>query len=78
MIKKPSLTISMIPVIFLVCLLTINVIVFSDDSSYGPNQLALLFSAVLSALIGAFHLKHEYAEIEKKASNQLEFHFKQL
>lgn len=69
--KKPSLFVALIPVIILVILLSINVLVFQDDSSYGPNQLALLFSAVVTAFIGVFHLKHNYQEIEKKAIDSI-------
>lgn len=66
MTKKPSLLLSMLPVIFLVFLLSFNVYIFKDDSSYGPNQLALLLSAILSGVIGVFYLKLDYAHIEKK------------
>ena len=66
MVKKPSLWVSFIPVILLVILLSLNVIIYADNSSYGPNQFALLFAAMVSALIGVFHLKHSYHEIEKK------------
>jgi NhaC family Na+:H+ antiporter len=67
--KEPSLFISLVPVIFLVILLSLNVLVFHDDSSYGPNQLALLGTSMLCALIGVFHLKKSYKELEKKALN---------
>lgn len=63
----PSKLISSIPVIFLIILLSINVIVFKDESSYGPNQLALFIAAMLTAFIGVFKLKLRYGEIEKKA-----------
>ena len=69
--KTPSLKIALLPVAVLITLLSINVIIFKDDSSYGPNQLALLFSAVVTALIGVFHLKHNYQEIEKKAIDSI-------
>lgn len=69
--KKPSLFVALVPVIILVILLSINVVVFHDDSSYGPNQLALLFSAVVTAFIGVFYLKHDYKEIEKKAIDSI-------
>lgn len=65
--KEPSLFMSLVPVIFLVILLSVNVIVFKDDSSYGPNQLALLASAMLTALVGVFFYKQDYKELEKKA-----------
>ena len=71
MSKRPSLVISLIPVIVLVSLLSINVLLFKDDSSYGPNQLALLFAAILSGLIGVFHLKLKYSELEKHTLNSV-------
>ncbi len=36
----------------LMALLTLNVFVFKDDASYGPNQLALILSAVTAILLG--------------------------
>lgn len=62
----PSLKVSLIPVCLLITLLGYNVFIFGDNSSYGPNQLALLFSAIVTALIGVFHLKLKYEEIEAK------------
>jgi len=64
--KTPSLFIAILPVIILVTFLSLNVYIFKDDSSYGPNQLALLFAAIITALIGVFHLGHDYNEIETK------------
>ena len=65
--KEPTLFMSLVPVIFLVILLSVNVIIFRDDSSYGPNQLALLASAMLTATIGVFVYKQNYKDLEKKA-----------
>ena len=65
--KEPSLLVSLLPVLFLVILLSVNVLIFHDDSSYGPNQLALLGTSMLCALIGVFHLKKPYKELEKRA-----------
>lgn len=67
----PSLRISLIPVVFLIALLSYNVYIFADDSSYGPNQLALLFSAMIAAGIGVFHLKLSYNELEKKVIDSI-------
>ncbi|MEI6893085.1 MAG: Na+/H+ antiporter NhaC [Colwellia sp.] len=41
-----------IPVITLIILLTIAVIYFGDNSSYGPNQIALLISMGVAVVIG--------------------------
>ena len=48
---KPSLTDALIPVIVLITLLAGTVHVFGLDS-FGPNQVALLLSAALAAVIG--------------------------
>lgn len=65
--KKPSLLISLVPIICLVVLLAFNVFVYHDDSSYGPNQLALLFSAFLCAGIGHFYLNISYKALEQQS-----------
>jgi len=66
-IGKPSLFVSLIPITLLIILLSFNVIIFHDDSSYGPNQLALLGTAMITALIGVFVLKIPYKQLESKA-----------
>ena len=51
--QTPSLGLSLIPVIFLITLLSINVIwVYGDDALSGSNQFILLLSGFLTALIG--------------------------
>ncbi|HBY88290.1 MAG TPA: Na+/H+ antiporter NhaC, partial [Colwellia sp.] len=42
--KQPSMLDASIPVITLICLLTLAVFYFGDNSSYGPNQIALLIA----------------------------------
>ena len=69
--KRPSLLVALLPVTLLIVMLSFNVFVFKDDSSYGPNQLSLLFSAIITALIGVFHLKMDYHDIEKKAIDSI-------
>lgn len=64
---RPSFGLSLIPIIILVLLLSFNVVVFGDGATSGPNQLALLFSAIVAALIARFKLKHDYHQIEKEA-----------
>ncbi len=48
----PGLGQSAIPVLVLVALLAVSVFLYGDGASSGPNQLALLFSAMAAALIG--------------------------
>lgn len=53
MLKKPTLIQSLIPIVFLISILIINVLfVYGDDALSGSNQLALLFAAAVAALIG--------------------------
>lgn len=50
--RSPKFIESLIPIIALIALLAFNVYVFKDDATGGPNQIALLFAAVIAAVIG--------------------------
>ncbi len=52
--KKIPYLIALAPILFLIVLLTFNVIIY-DDAIGGANQLALLFSGALAAIIGSFY-----------------------
>lgn len=43
---------SFLPILFLIGLLSINVHLYEDDATYGPNQIALLLASVVGVLIG--------------------------
>jgi NhaC family Na+:H+ antiporter len=60
--KEPSLLLSLLPILFLIILLAANVYIFSDDSSYGPNQMALIFAAAFAAVL-SFKLNYTWDEI---------------
>ena len=60
--KQPSLLLSLIPILFLVVLLALNVYVFEDSASYGPNQMALIFAAALAGVI-SIRLNYSWNEI---------------
>ncbi|WP_416304846.1 Na+/H+ antiporter NhaC [Neptunicella sp. SCSIO 80796] len=62
--RVPSLTDALIPIVILVALLAASVMLFKDNSSYGPNQIALLLSTGITAVIG---LKNgfKWKDIEK-------------
>jgi len=49
---RPSIWQSLLPVGLLVFLLVGSVNFFGEDASYGPNQVALILSAAVAALIG--------------------------
>ena len=50
-VRQPTLWEAGIPILFLIPLLGINVFLFSSDSTYGPNQIALILSAAVAALV---------------------------
>jgi len=50
-LKPPSLLLSLIPLLFLVTLLSINVAFYGDGSLGGANQMALLLSAGVAATL---------------------------
>jgi len=50
--KQASFLDAFIPIIVLVCLLGSAVYLYGDNSSSGPNQIALLFATFTAALIG--------------------------
>ena len=53
--RTPSLAASFIPLIFLIILLAANVAFYGDDSLGGANQMALLLSAGVAAIVSMFH-----------------------
>ena len=63
---RPSLVLSLLPLIFLIFLLVVNVILFKDDATGGPNQLALLLSGAFTLLLGAYILKVPYQHMENQ------------
>ncbi len=63
--KKPTLLLSLVPITFLVILLIINVVIFKDDASYGPNQVALMLGALAAGLIGHYRYGIKFDTMEK-------------
>jgi NhaC family Na+:H+ antiporter len=61
--RPPSLVQSALPIVCLVVLLAGSVYLFGDASSAGPNQIALLLSAVVAALVAARN-SHPWTAIE--------------
>lgn len=50
--KSIPLWIALSPIVVLIALLVINVRIYTDDASYGPNQIALLLAAATAAVFG--------------------------
>lgn len=50
-VREPSLLDALIPLGFMIVLLTASIVIFGLDASVGPLQVALLMSAVVAALV---------------------------
>ncbi len=55
---------AVVPVLFLIVLLALSVAFFGDSSSQGPNQIALMLSAVAAATVG-LRLGFTWKELQK-------------
>ena len=53
--KKVSLYISLVPVVVLIVLLSLNVWLFGDNTTSGSNQLSLLIAAAVAAVLGGIY-----------------------
>ena len=60
--REPSYLQAILPLLLLITLLAVSVVLFGDNSSYGPNQIALLIAAALGTLI-AFYNGHSWDQI---------------
>lgn len=62
--SNPSIWQSLLPVGVLILLLVASVNLFGEDASYGPNQIALILSAMVCALIG-LRLGYTWKQMQK-------------
>ena len=70
-LPKLSLFEALVPVVFLIALLSFNVSVFGDSAIAGSNQMALLLAAGLAVIIGVFR-KISFSDMIKKVSENIE------
>lgn len=61
--KQPSLLHALVPILFLIGFLTINVLLLGSDAISGANQIALLLAAGVAGII-SFRLGFSWEEIE--------------
>lgn len=66
--NTPSIIDALIPTLSLIALLSLSVHLFGEDSSYGANQIALLFAAFIAIGIGSKNGLH-WDEIEAALYN---------
>lgn len=69
--KKPSLLVSLIPVVCLVVLISICVRLFGDNVTAGPSQFVILFVAVLAWAIARYGYNVSWDNMEESMMNQL-------
>ena len=62
--KTIPLWLALLPLVLLISMLALSVGLFSDNSSYGPNQIALLLAAGVAGLVG-LRLGLYWKEIEE-------------
>lgn len=62
--RKTSLTIALLPILFLVSILGLNIYFFGGDASEGPNQIALLLGAAVAILFG-FRVGYSWKRMHK-------------
>jgi Na+:H+ antiporter, NhaC family len=62
--KAPSILDALIPIIFLIFLLVINIQIFGTDSLSGSNQMVLVLSSVVAGSIAIFKLKITWESLQ--------------
>ena len=62
--KEAHFLVALIPIVILVGLLYLNVVIYGEDATYGPNQIALLMAAAIASIIG-FSLNYSWKKIQK-------------
>ena len=62
------LWLALLPLLFLILMLSSSVMLFGDNASYGPNQIALMLAAGSAAVIGLF-LGFRWKEMEEAIVN---------
>lgn len=60
--KTASFLLAFLPILVLVFMLALNVMIYGEDATYGPNQIALLMAGAVAAVIG-FGLRYTWEEL---------------
>ncbi len=67
--KELNIWEALIPLFFLIALLTVNVLVFGDDALSGSNQFVLLLAAAVAAIVGFWNKVSYESMIAEVAEN---------
>jgi len=62
--RTPGLFLSLTPIVVLIAMLALNINLFGEDSTAGPNQIALTMAAAVAAFISITH-GHNWKDIRK-------------
>ncbi|MBU3658287.1 MAG: Na+/H+ antiporter NhaC [Flavobacteriales bacterium] len=62
--RAPHFLEAMFPILILIALLALNVVLYKDNATYGPNQIALIVAAVCAAIVGV-RLGYTWEHIQK-------------
>lgn len=62
--KEPSILEALLPITFLIVLLVINIWIFGTDALSGSNQMVLIFSAAVAALMAVYRLKYKWETLQ--------------
>jgi len=62
--QHTSLTVALLPIVFLIALLSLNIYFFGGDASEGPNQIALLMGAAVAIAFG-FRVGFKWKRMQK-------------
>lgn len=63
-IRAPKVIDALIPLIFLIVLLVINIQIFGTDGLSGSNQIVLILSATVAALVAIFRLGYSWETLQ--------------
>jgi len=62
--KEPTVLEALFPIAFLIVLLVINIWIFGTDALSGSNQIVLIFSAAVAALMAVYRLKFKWEVLQ--------------
>lgn len=62
--RKPTLLEALFPIAFLIILLVININIFGTDGLSGSNQMVLVISSALAALVAVFRLNIQWEALQ--------------
>lgn len=69
--KKPSLLLSLIPVIILIAIIFAGVRIYGEEITSGPSQIALIFTSVVASVISVAYLKVPWEKLEEGMMDHL-------